>query len=156
MKKSLIRLFLSILFATSFANCYSQTSNDSLKQVFSSKTFTLVEDYTGDWGGHLHTFIFTVKGNDVRIQWGNPELLKNGKDLDALFPMSVLDALKNIFLNCSQRIFISKNKSTEHIIYKLSNKNSTYTIDDRFTMECNDDFKAWKEELLSEWKKTRK
>jgi len=153
MKNRHIRLFFLILFATSFSNCYSQTSNDSLKQVSSSKTFTLVEDYTGDWGGHLHTFAFTIKGNDIRIQWENPELVKNGKDLDVLLPVSVLNNLENIFINCSQRIMTSKKGSTEHILYKFKNDKLTYIIDDRFTMECNDDFKAWKEMLLLEWRK---
>lgn len=153
MKKSTFRLFLSVLFAVSLATCYSQTNNDTLKQVFSSKTFTLIEDYTGDWGEHWHTFTFTVKGNDIRIQWKNPELLKNGKDLDVLLPMSALNNLENIFINCYQRILASKKGSTEHILYKFKNENLTYIIDDRFTMECNDDFKAWKEMLMLEWKK---
>jgi hypothetical protein len=130
-----------------------QGNNYSIKEILTSKNFTLEEDYVGDWGGHLHTFTFTVHGKDLRIQWKNPELLKNGKDLDVLLPMSVLDTLENIFIKCSERIKTSKNGSTEHIIYKFTNKNITYIIDDRFSMECNDDFKAWKEALLSEWEK---
>jgi hypothetical protein len=156
MKKGHIRIFLSVLFFTTFTICYSQSNNDTLKQIFFSKTFSLIEDYSGDWGGYCHTFIFTVKGNNIRIQWENPELLKNGKKLDVLLPLSVLDTLQHIFLNCSQRILTSKNSSTEHILYKFKNNNLTYTIDDRFTMECNRDFKNWKEMLLIEEKKQKK
>lgn len=155
MKRSRIKLFLFILFATSFASCYSQTNNDSLKEVFSSKAFTLVEDYAGDWGGYWHTFTFTEMDNNISIQWKAPEFLKSGKDLDVLLPMSVLNDLKKIFINCSQRIMTSKKESTEHILYRFKNKNLTYIIDDRFTMECYNEFKAWKEMLLLEWGKQK-
>ena len=156
MRKFYIRLFLSVLFVISFTNCFSQLNNDTLKQVFSSNIFTLDEDYTGDWGGYWLTFTFTVKGNEIRIQWKNPELLKNGKDMDILLPISVLNNLENIFSNCFQKIMISKNGSTEHILYKFKNKNITYVIDDRYTMVCYDDFKAWKEMIIFEWKKQEK
>ncbi|MFH2141027.1 MAG: hypothetical protein ABIJ97_01295 [Bacteroidota bacterium] len=154
MKKSHIRLFLSILFATSFANCYSQTSNDSLKQILSSKSFTIEEEYIGDWGGHSQKYIFKIEDNKLRIRCKNPDPMRSTeKKLDTLVSINVLKNIEEIFINCTERIKTSKNVSTEHIIYKFTNKNITYIIDDRFSMECNDDFKAWKEALIAEWEK---
>ena len=155
MKNNSIKIVLSILFAISLSLCFSQENNDSMKVILSSKNFTLEEEYMGDWGGHLHTFTFTVQGKDLRIQWKNPKLLKNGKKLDVLLPISELDNFGKIFTNCSAKIKTSKKRSTEHILYKFKNENLTYIIDDRFTMECNVDFNSWKEMLLLEGQKKK-
>lgn len=64
--------------------------------------------------------------------------------------------MKNIFTGCNEAIKTSKKGSTEHILYKLSNKNKSYVIDDKFTMECYDDFRMWKEKLLAEGEKQKK
>ncbi|MBI5539208.1 MAG: hypothetical protein HY951_04065 [Bacteroidia bacterium] len=127
---------------------FSQVNKDSLKQILSSKSFTLEEEYIGDWGGYTHLFNFSVEGNYVTIFCKNPELLKNGKNLNVKLPISEINNLENIFINCSEKIKTTNNKSTERIFYKFKNSNITLIIDDRFTMECNEDFKAWKEMLL--------
>jgi len=148
-----IQFVITILFVCFYSLCYSQTNNDSLKQILSSKSFTLIEDYNGDWGDYLDTFTFTVQQKKIKIHWKNPEHLKNGKDLDILFPISELKNLEKIFLDCLIRIKTTDNKSTEHIIYKFNNENQKSIIDDKFTMECHKEFKLWKEILLLEWKK---
>lgn len=136
--------------------CYSQVKNDSLKQMLSSKTFTLIEDYSGDKMGYWHTFTFTVQGEKLLIHWKNPALLKNGKDLDVLLPISELENLEMLFTNCSEKIKSSKIKSTEHTLYNFKNEKIALVIDDKYTTECKEDFKAWKEMLLLEGKKQEK
>ncbi len=141
-----LKLFLSILFILLCVSYHSQT--DSLKQIFSAKSFTLIEAYTGDWGGHTHTIKFNVQGNKIRIQCEN----RNNFKTDTLLSKSALSSLENIFITCSKSITTSKNKSTEHIVYKFKSKDFTYIIDDKFTMECNGEFKAWKETYLPKQK----
>lgn len=150
------RILIGFLLTVSVTACYSQVNNDTLKQILSSKTFTLVEDYTGDWGGYIYNFTFTVQDKSVRIFWDNPERLKNGQNLDLVVPISKLDSLKDIFVNCNERIKTSKSGSTEHIVYTFKSKGNSYKIDDKFTMECYEDFKMWKEVLLAEWEKQKK
>jgi hypothetical protein len=58
--------------------------------------------------------------------------------------------IEAVFINCIEKISSSKDKSTEHSKYIFKNKEFTYTIDDKFTMKCADDFKAWKEKLFKE------
>ena len=144
-------IFCFILMGFSQENKPEQTI-DTLNMIFSSESFTLEEDYFGDWGGHNHKFIFTVQGNKVRIQWENPELMENGEDMDMLFPIKALKDLEEIFVNCTEKIKTSKKGSTEHILYKFKKGKIIYIIDDKTTMECNDDFRAWKEKIISEWK----
>lgn len=142
------KLILLIIILNYSLISFSQLENDTLKQILSSKSFTLEEEYIGDWGGYTHLFSFSVEGNYVKIICNNPELLKNEKKLIVKLPLSDLNNLENIFINCSEKIKTTKNKSTEHIFYKFKSGNLSFIIDDRFTMECNEDFKAWKEMLL--------
>lgn len=150
-----IRFLIFILITSSLSNGYSQINNDTLKQILSSNSFTIEEEYIGDWGGHFQTFIFKKENNMLRIKCKNPNpMINTEKELDTLVSINVLKNLEEIFLNCSERIKTSKNGSTEHIIYKFKNKNSTYIIDDKFTMECHADFKAWKELIVLGMTKT--
>lgn len=128
----------------------SARANDALRSMLSSRTFTLQEDYQGDWGGHLQTFIFTAGETRVRVQWKDPV---SGKDLDVFLPLNELERLADLFHECSSRIDNSNTKSTEHITYLFKNNKSTYVLDDHFTMECNAAFHAWKGMLLDEWTK---
>jgi hypothetical protein len=155
MKNTSIKIVLSVIFAVSVTLCFSQERNDSIERILSSKNFTLEEEYIGDWGGYINKFSFILKGKDLLINWKNPQQLKNGKDLDVLLSISELDNFGKIFTNCSAKIKTSKNTSTEHILYKFQNEDLTFIIDDRFTMECNEDFKAWKEMLLSKGEKQK-
>jgi hypothetical protein len=148
MKITKIGLLLLIIFSTSISFCYSQTGNDTLKQILSSKTFSLEEEYIGDWGGYIHIFNFSTENNTVQVKCKNPKLIKNEKELDVLLSLNDIKKLENIFTDCYAKILNTKNASTEHIFYKFKNKEFTYIIDDKFTMECNEIFKAWKEMLL--------
>lgn len=149
------RFLILFLFSSSISLCYSQVNYDSLKQILSSKSFTIEEEYIGDWGGHSQIYIFKTEGDKLRIKCDNPDpMSRSEKGLDTLVSLNTLKNLENIFLKCSDRIKTSKNSSTEHIIYKFSNANSTYIIDDKFTMACNEDFKAWKEMFIIRTKET--
>lgn len=150
------RFLITILFVISFSICFSQENIDTLKRIFSSKAFTLEEEYIGDWGGYLHSFTFSADNNNLRIKWENPELLKNPRELNVILPLVKLKNLEKIFTDGSSKINTSQKGSTEHIIYKFKNKEITYIIDDKFSMVFNDDFKAWKEMLLLEQKKQEK
>ena len=121
-----------------------------MRSILASGTFTLQEDYQGDWGGHLQTFLFTAGDTRVRVQWKDPA---SGKELDVFLPLNELERLADLFLECSSRIDSSNAKSTEHSTYLFKNNRSTYVLDDHFTMACNEDFKAWKAMLLAEWEK---
>ncbi len=139
---------LLILFSTSISYCSAQTNNDTLKQILSSITFSLEEEYIGDWGGYIHICNFSKENNMVRVKCKNHTLLKNEKELDVLLSINDIKNLENIFNDCYTKILNSKNGSTEHILYKFKNKELTYIIDDKFTMECHEVFKAWKEMLI--------
>ena len=128
----------------------STLANDTLRSILASSTFSLQEDYQGDWGGHLQTFLLTAGDTRLRVQWKDAA---SGKDLDASLPLNELGRLADLFLECSSRIDSSTTKSTEHISYLFKNTKSTYVLDDHFTMACNESFKAWKAILLAEWKK---
>ena len=139
---------LSFIFLTNISICFSQINNDTLKEIFSSKSFTLEEEYIGDWGGYIQTFNFTTENNKVRVKCKNLKLLKNEKELDVYVSLDDIKNLEKFFTDCYLRITNSKNISTEHIFYKFSNQNLSFKIDDKFTMECNENFKVWKEMLL--------
>ncbi|MBK9419670.1 MAG: hypothetical protein IPN44_01290 [Flavobacteriales bacterium] len=136
--------------STSLRSDTSVGPTDPLGSILSSSTFTLQEDYQGDWGGHLQTFIFTAGDTRVRVQWKDPA---SGKDVEVMLPLHALDGLADLFHECASRIDSSNTKSTEHITYLFKNNRSTYVLDDHFTMACNEDFKAWKAMLLAEWGK---
>ena len=144
MKSIFTRFILLFLITISYTYCYSQVNNDSLIQILTSKTFTIEEEYIGDWGGHLQIFIFKIEDNNVRVKCKNVEPLDNTKELDTLLSINVLKNLEKIFIDCTTKIKTSKNVSTEHILYKFKNENISYIIDDKYTMECNDTFKEWK------------
>jgi len=148
MKNTHIRFIISVLFTFSFSYCFSQDSNDTLKTILASKSFTLEEAYMGDWGGYLQTFSFKIDGNNVRLKCKYTESAEKYKELDTLLSFSALKKLDKVFSDCSAKIKTEKNKSTEHIIYKFKNDTLTFIIDDRFTMACNENFKAWKKLLF--------
>ncbi|MGV9011855.1 MAG: hypothetical protein ACOH13_04605 [Flavobacteriales bacterium] len=135
---------------TSQRSDISAGANDMLRSILASSTFTLQEDYQGDWGGHLQTFLFTAGDTRVKVQWKDST---SGKDVEVMLPLTALDGLADLFFACSSRIDTYNTKSTEHISYLFKNNKSTYVLDDHFTMACNEDFKAWKAMLLAEWKK---
>lgn len=143
-----MKFVLSYLFITSLSYCFSQNNNDSINTILSSATFTLEEEYIGDWGGYTDTFTFITTTNDINVHWESTNSLKKQKNINGLFPISELDNLKKIFTNCSSKIKSSKTNSTENIFYKFKNETHTYIIDDRFTIKCNDAFDAWKKTLL--------
>ncbi len=131
----------------------SESKTDTLRLIFSSDSFSLEEEYIGDWGGYLFKLVFTKMENSIRVEWEHSDQLKNGKELDLLLPIAELNSLESIFVDCSHKLKDSKKMSTEHILYTFKNKNYTYIIDDHFTMECHDDFKAWKNRALTPKKK---
>jgi arginyl-tRNA synthetase len=155
MKINQFRFLVLVLFTSSVSLCYSQVNNDSLKQILSSKSFTIEEEYIGDWGSHFQTFLFKIEGNMVKIKSKNPDPMKSTeKESDMLISINMLKKIEDLFIKCSERIKTSKNISTEHIIYKFKNENITYIIDDKFTMECYKDFKTLKETLFIGMTKT--
>ncbi len=121
-----------------------------MRSIIASRTFTLQEDYQGDWGDHLQTFHFAAGDTSITVQWKDPA---SGKDLAVRLPLKELDRLADLFLECSSRIDSSRTISTEHISYLFKNNRSTYVIDDLFTMECHEVFKAWKAMLLAAWQR---
>lgn len=149
-------LILACTAFTGFAQGTSQRSDsaaqapDSLRSILASRTFTLQEDYQGDWGDHLQTFHFAAGDTSVTVQWKDPA---SGKNLEVRLPLNELDRLADHFLECSSRIDPSRTISTEHISYLFKNTSSTFLIDDHYTMACYEDFKAWKTMLLGAWKK---
>ena len=152
-------LFLACSTLSGFAQDTSLRSGtiaqapDSLRSILASSTFTLQEDYQGDWGDHLQTFHFAGRDTSVMVQWKDPA---SGKDLEVRLPLNELDRLADLFLECSSRIGSSSTISTEHMSYLFKNKETAYVIDDHYTMECHEDFKAWKAMLLAAWHKQEK
>ena len=144
---NLSRFIFPFLTAFIVTPCYCQNNNDSLKLIFSSDEFSIEENYIGDWGGHVNNFTIQRKTDKIRVIWKNPEMLNNGKDLDVYITGPELKSLEKIFLKCSDRIVRSDDKSTEHIIYSFRTGKTCYVIDDHFTMECHEEFRAWKEML---------
>jgi len=142
-------LFFSLFI---FSDSFSQTVNDTLAKIFSSSSFSLLEDYAGDWGGYSHTFLFTKKDTCIEILWQDPDFPDGEvpRELKIVYPLSELKPIETIFTNCIEKISSSKDKSTEHSKYIFKNKELTFTIDDRSTMTCVDDLKAWKEKLFKE------
>ena len=131
----------------------SAQASDSLRSILASRTFTLEEEYRGDWGDHSQTFRFTAGDASITVQWKDPVC---GKNLEVRLPLNELDRLADLFLECSSRIDSSSTMSTEHISYLFKNKETLYAIDDRYTMECYEDFNAWKAMLLATWNKEEK
>lgn len=134
------------------SSIFSQTGIDSLRKITQSPSFTLVEDYAGDWGGYSHTFIFTKKDTSIEILWQDPEFPdgEEPRELKMIFLPSELKTVEVLFGDCIEKIRNTKDKSTEHSKYIFKNKQLTYIIDDKFTMKCVDNFKAWKEKLFKE------
>jgi len=147
---------LSLVLIVIFSDCHPQTTNDLLNQIFQSKKIILSENYIGDWGSHQNKFIIKANNKNVKILWKNQNLSNRKKNLFVLLPKSALDTLHDIFCNCQDRITNSKNNSTEHTTYKLKTKKTLLVIDDKFTMECYNMFKTWKESVLLESEKRKK
>lgn len=147
MKLKNIKYFLAFLLIIPTLHSFSQSVNDTIKAIFSSKSFSLEEEYIGDWGGYIHHFDFSVNQNNVSVTWENPELLKNGKKLVVLISNNEFKTLESIFINGTTKIISSKLLSTEHILYKFKTQNLSFTYDDKFTMTCYEEFKAWKKML---------
>ena len=148
--KKLLLFIVSIYFYS--LPGFSQTGSDSLRKIVASPSFSLLEDYSGDWGGYSHTFVFTKKDTSIEILWQDPDFPdgEEPRELKILFPPSELKTIEDVFTNCIEKIKATKEKSTEHSKYIFKNKEFTYTIDDKFTMQCVDDFKAWREKLFKE------
>ena len=147
MKSKNIKYFLAYLLIIPAFQSFSQSVNDTIKAIFSSKSFSLEEEYIGDWGGYIHHFDFSVNQKNVSVTWENHELLKNGKKLVVLISIEELKNLESIFINGATKIVSSKLLSTEHIIYKFKTQSLSFTFDDKFTMTCYEEFKAWKKML---------
>ncbi|MBI3502363.1 MAG: hypothetical protein HY063_11270 [Bacteroidetes bacterium] len=150
-----INLFFLLSFLFVYSHGFSQ--NDTLKKIF-KQSFSLTEEYRGDWGGYTHTFIFTKQDTTEEILWKDPDFPDGEmpRELKIILPLDGMKKLEKLFTGCASKIKSSDRKSTEHIKYIFKSKELTYTIDDNFTMLCNDDFKEWKQNLFSEGIKQEK
>ena len=144
MKLKNITYFLAFLLFKPTFQSFSQSVNDTIKAIFSSKSFSLEEEYIGDWGGYIHHFDFSVYPKNVSVTWENPELLKNGKKLVVLISFEELKTLESIFINGNTKILTSKHLSTEHILYKFKTQNLSFSFDDKFTMTVTKSLKLGK------------
>jgi len=151
-------LFSVLILFFVFNYSFAQAGSDTLEKIFSSRSFSLLEDYAGDWGGYTHTFIFTRSDTGTIILWQDPDFPdgETPRELKILFPNDSLKKLQKLFAGCALKIQGSKNKSTERSRYIFKNKEMSYTIDDNFTMLCVDSFKTWKEMLFKEGLKQEK
>ena len=148
--KTCFAAFLFSLFI--FSDSFSQSLNDSIRTIFSSPAFSILEEYSGDWGSYSHTFNFTKHDTCEEVIWVDPEFPdgENSRQLKILLSRNEIIQLEKLFIGCQNKIQGSKEKSTEHSKYIFSNKEFAFTIDDKTTMLCVDDLKAWKENLFRE------
>ncbi len=111
-----------------------------------------MEDYSGDWGSYSHTFNFTKRDTCEEVLWLDPEFPdgENVRQLKIFLSSKDFIQLEKFFIGCYNKTHNSKEKSTEHSKYIFKNKELTFTIDDKSTMLCLDDFKVWKENLFRE------
>lgn len=140
----------SVLFFLFFSDSFSQSINDSIRIIFSSPSFSLLEDYSGDWGSYSHSFNFTKHDTCEEILWLDPEFPDGEypRQLKIFLSSNEMIQLEKLFTGCYYKIHSSKEKSTEQSKYILKNKECIFTIDDNSTMLCVNDFKEWKRNLF--------
>ena len=141
---------ISLFVIFSLTGSYAQPTSDSLHKIFLAPTFSLLEDYSGDWGGYSHTFTFTRKDTCVDIIWQDPDFPDGEapRELKISYPLSEIKKIESMFNSCIEQINSSKDISTEHSKYIFKSKDLSCIMDDRSTMKCVEILKEWKQELF--------
>lgn len=142
------RLCLISLLTACATVCAAQETGPALDRLFAADHFTLVEQYTGDWGGQADTLEFTRQGDSIRVHPVHKKPLQAVVPPDAWISAKDLQSLKDLFVECSRRIEALAHWSTEHIVYSFTAPGHAFTLDDRFSMACHEEYKAWKEAAL--------
>lgn len=151
----------TLIFIIFISNTLFSQKNDVVKMIFSAKTFSITENYAGDWGGYTYLYSFNKK-NDKQIEIIWEEIKTSMKDTSSTTKIlkgkstityTDLKEVEKIFDNCVYKIKRTKSKSTELSTYIFKNDNTTYEISDDHSMVCVNDIKYWRERAFSPEKK---
>lgn len=143
------RFFLSAICIVSTLLIKAQTQQDTLEKIFSENSFTIKEEYYGDWAGYTSEIHFDRFGDSALVTWVDPTF-PVGETLHKLCAKlshkSVLELMIS-FSNCMETMKVSKRASTEHSYYIFTAFKQKMVVDDRTTRECEGMYKNWKEEF---------
>lgn len=138
-----ILIFSFLLFTFLSSQSFAQT-NDAIGMILSAKTFTITEEYIGDWGGYTYTYTFIKNDKNIHVVWEEINSNKAINKGEATISFSDLKAIEDLFDTCVVKIKKGKQGSTEHSKYIFKDEITTYQIDDNSSMICVDDIKAWR------------